>query len=279
MAKAPTSLRDKVTPIAAGAEVVACGFLGRTPVLALADGVVLVGDRRVVAHDGAVVLVARCDGKRMVTGGDDGRVVETRADGSTHLLGDEKGKWIDALALREDGSTAWSVGKTVRARDPKGEMKTHTAPSGVRGLDFAPKGYRVVLSHYNGVSLWFPNTAAEPDGLAWRGSHLDVVMSPDGKFVVSAMQENALHGWRVADKKDMRMTGYPAKTRSFSWSHDGKHLATSGAEACIVWPFETKDGPMGKGPRECGTRPSRLSRVAFHPAALVLAAEIGRAHV
>jgi WD40 repeat protein len=99
-----------------------------------------------------------------------------------------------------------------------------------------------------------------------------VTVSPDGKFCISAMQENALHGWRIADKKDMRMTGYPSKTRSFSWSHDGKWLATSGAEACIVWPFETKDGPMGKGPRECGVRPAKVTRVAFHPGALVLAA-------
>jgi hypothetical protein len=85
------------------------------------------------------------------------------------------------------------------------------------------------------------------------------------------MQENALHGWRIADKKDMRMTGYPAKTRSFSFSHDGAWMATSGAEACVVWPFQSKDGPMGKPPRECGVRPAKVSQVAFHPRALVLA--------
>jgi WD40 repeat protein len=114
--------------------------------------------------------------------------------------------------------------------------------------------------------------AAEPEFFKWAGSHLDVTVSPDGKFIVSAMQEAALHGWRVQDHKDMRMTGYPSKTRSFSWSHDGKWLATSGAEACIIWPFDSKDGPMGKGPRECGVRPARVTRVAFHPRALVLAA-------
>ena len=85
------------------------------------------------------------------------------------------------------------------------------------------------------------------------------------------MQENSLHGWRVADKRDMRMTGYPAKTRSYSWSPDGHWLATSGAEACIVWPFRDKDGPMGKAPRECGVRQAKVSRVAFHPQALVIA--------
>ncbi len=67
------------------------------------------------------------------------------------------------------------------------------------------------------------------------------------------------------------MSGYPAKTRSFSWSNDGNWLATSGAEACIVWPFKDKDGPMKKAPRECGVRPARVSRVAFHPKALVIA--------
>ena len=69
----------------------------------------------------------------------------------------------------------------------------------------------------------------------------------------------------------MRMTGYPAKSRSLSWSHDGQWLATSGADAAVIWPFKDKDGPMGKAPRECGVRQSRVTRVAFHPKALVVA--------
>ena len=85
------------------------------------------------------------------------------------------------------------------------------------------------------------------------------------------MQENALHGWRLSDSRNMRMTGYPAKTRSLSWSHDGQWLATSGADAAVVWPFKDKDGPMGKAPRECGVRAARVTQVAFHPKALVVA--------
>ena len=146
-----------------------------------------------------------------------------------------------------------------------------TAPTTARGLGFMPKGYRLAVAHYNGVSLWFPNVEAAPTVLEWKGSHLDVVASPDGRFVVSSMQENALHGWRVADSRNMRMTGYPRKTRSLSWSHDGQWLATSGADACIVWPFRDKDGPMGKAPRECGVRRAKVSQVAFHPRALVVA--------
>ena len=96
--------------------------------------------------------------------------------------------------------------------------------------------------------------------------------SPDGRFVVTTMQENSLHGWRLQpDRGHMRMSGYPGKVRSVSWSGDGHWLATSGAEAAIVWPFDSKEGPTGKAPRECGVRPARVSRVAFHPKALVLA--------
>jgi WD40 repeat protein len=143
----------------------------------------------------------------------------------------------------------------------------------VRGLCFAPKGYRLAAAHYNGATLWFPNLETKPEFLEWKGSHLDVTWSPDGRFVVTSMQENALHGWRLQpDRGTMRMSGYPAKTRSLSWSHDGKWLATSGAEAVIVWPFESKEGPMGKPPRECGVRPAKATRVAFHPRTYVLAA-------
>jgi WD40 repeat protein len=159
----------------------------------------------------------------------------------------------------------------VSARDSKGQLKTYAAPSTVRGLAFAPKGYRLALSHYNGATLWFPNTAAAPDVFEWKGSHLDVTVSSDGRFLVTSMQENALHGWGIADKRNMRMSGYPSKTRSWSWSHDGYWLATSGADACIVWPFKDKDGPMNKEPRECGVRPAKVTQAAFHPKALVVA--------
>ncbi|MBL8590868.1 MAG: WD40 repeat domain-containing protein [Methylobacteriaceae bacterium] len=269
------SLISRVAPIEAGAHVVAAAFLADAPALALADGAALLGapqaPRRIALHPEATLLVAAHDARRLVAGGDDGRVVALSADGATTLLGDEKGRWIDAVALRADGATAWSAQREVRARDAAGATRSWTAPSSVRGLAFLPKGYRLAAAHYNGVSLWFPNVAGPPEALVWKGSHLDCAVSPDGRFVVTSMQENALHGWRLADRKDMRMTGYPSKTRSFSWSHDGNWLATSGADAAIVWPFRDKDGPMGKAPSECGARPAKVSTVAFHPGALVLA--------
>ena len=299
MAQSPNdSLLRHVAPVAAGAHVVAAAFLDTTPAFALGDGTILLAGpvpQRVRAHPDAAVLVAAAGGGALFTGGDDGRVVATTPDGVPRQRADEAGRWIDALAARPDGAIAWSCGKTVRAQEaargqeaPRGQEAARgqeaqrradapppttafDAPSTVRGLAFFRKGFRLAAAHYNGVSLWYPNAVAKPDLLEWKGSHLDATVAPDGRFIITSMQENTLHGWRLPDLKNMRMAGYPAKTRSLSWSHDGEWLATSGAEASVVWPFQTKDGPMGRGPRECGVRAAKVTQVAFHPASLVLA--------
>jgi WD40 repeat protein len=272
---AATSLTAHVTPLGAGAAVAAAGFLGQVPALALEDGTVLFAspeaEQRVAAHPDASILVAVASGDKFITGGDDGRIVAVSADGAIQEIADETGIWIDALAARDDGAIAWSSGRNVRSRDQTGGIKSFATPSSVRGLAFMPKGYRIAIAHYGGATLWFPNAAAPPDLFKWKGSHLSVAVSPNGRFLATAMQENALHAWRVADQKDMRMTGYPAKTRSLSWSFDGHWLATSGADAAIIWPFKDKDGPINKAPLECGVRRAKVTCVAFHPRSLIVA--------
>ena len=270
-----SSLTEHITPYAGGAPVHDAAFLGATPVLVREDGTLDLGapsqTQRISAHADGAVLASASAGARLVTGGDDGRIVATDASGATEIIDDAAGRWIDAVAIRADGAIAWSTGKTVSARTPQGVTKHCSVPTTARGLAFAPKGYRLAVAHYNGVSLWFPNTSTPPDSFEWKGSHLDVTFSPDGRFVVTSMQENSLHGWRLADKANMRMSGYPSKVRSLAWSHDGAWLATSGADSCVVWPFRDKDGPMNKQPRECAVRKAKISRVAFHPTALLLA--------
>ena len=122
------------------------------------------------------------------------------------------------------------------------------------------------------MTLWFPNMAAKPEFLEWAGSHLGVIFSPDNKFLVTAMHEPALHGWRLADNRHMRMSGYPGRVRSMSWSAGGKGLATSGADTVIVWPFASKDGPMGKEPAMLAPLQARVSAVACHPKQDIMAA-------
>jgi WD40 repeat protein len=222
-------------------------------------------ERRVKAHDGGI-LYAASDGARIVTGGDDGRVAATDARGNTRMLAlDAKRRWIDQVAAGPDGAVAWSAGKTAFVQTQAGNEKTLELPSAAGGLAFAPKGFRLAIAHYNGATLWFPNAAAAPERLEWRGSHLGVAFSPDGKFLITAMQEPMLHGWRLADRKHMRMSGYTTKVRSLGWTADGKWLATAGSEQLVLWPFQGKDGPMAKTPRMWGAREVRVVAVACHP--------------
>ncbi len=271
------SVTDRVRPVAIGAPVTSVHFLGDTAAFVGAEeNVFLVsgeGEISPVAVHSGGILCAASDGTRIVMGGDDGKLVALSANGKATLLAtDAKRRWIDNTALHPDGAVAWSAGKTAFVRSGKGEEKSFDAPSTVGGLAFAPKGLRLAVAHYNGVTLWFPNMAAKPEFLEWAGSHLGVVFSPDNKFLVTAMHEPALHGWRLADNRHMRMSGYPGRVRSMSWSTGGKTLATSGADAVIMWPFASKDGPMGKEPAMLAPLQARGSMVACHPKQDILAA-------
>jgi WD40 repeat protein len=269
------SIAARVRSVAAGAPVVGVHFLGSTPVFVLGEEALLFapesGERRVAIHAGAI-LASVSDGRRIVSGGDDGQVIATDAAGVPAVLAtDAKRRWIDQVALGPDGAFAWSAAKTATVRTGKGEERDLEAPSTVAGLAFAPKGFRLAIAHYNGVTLWFPNAQAAPERLEWKGSHLAVAFSPDGKFLLTAMQEPMLHGWRLADGKHMRMSGYSARVRSVSWAAGGGFLATSGSEQLILWPFDGKDGPMGKQPRILAPYKARVAAVACHPRQPVVA--------
>jgi WD40 repeat protein len=271
------SVTDRVRPVAIGMPVTSVHFIGeRAAFVGAEESVAMVsadGEILPVAVHGGGILCAASDGERIVMGGDDGKLVALDASGEVTLLAtDPKRRWIDNVALHPDGAVAWSAAKTAFVRGAKGEEKSFDVPSTVGGLAFAPKGLRLAVAHYNGVTLWFPNMVATAEVLEWAGSHLSVVFSPDNKFLVTAMHEPALHGWRLADHRHMRMTGYPGRVRSMSWSAGGKALATSGADTVILWPFASKDGPMGKEPAMLAPLQARVSMVACHPKQDIFAA-------
>jgi WD40 repeat protein len=277
------SIAERTRPVAAGAPVVAGHFLRHTAVFVLGEEAILLVEpagesRRVHAHGGAILTTA-ADKQRVITGGDDGKVVATNAEGETEIVAaDPKHRWIDHVALGPDRTVAWSAGKSAFARAK--EIREFAAPSTVGGLAFLPKGFRVAVAHYNGATLWFPNAKeATPEFLEWKGSHLGATISPDGKFLVTTMQEPMLHGWRLADRKHMRMSGYTSRVTSLSWTADGDWLATSGAPQLILWPFQGKDGPMGEEPRVLAPADHRVETVACHPKDPIVAVGYGNGMV
>ncbi len=276
------SVVERTRPLAVGGAVFAAHFLGRTALFVLGEEAMVLAEpdrepRRVAVHGGAILTTA-ADNERLISGGDDGKLIATDATGGSHTLAaDPKHRWIDHVALGPDDAVAWSAGKTafVQAKDSK-QLREFEAPSTVGGLAFLPKGFRLAIAHYNGATLWFPNApAATPEKLEWKGSHLGVTVSPDGRFLVTTMQEPMLHGWRLIDRQHMRMSGYAARVTSFGWTVGGHFLATSGANQLILWPFQTKDGPMGKQPRLLSPSEQRIEVVACHPKQAVVAAGYG----
>ncbi len=263
-----------------GAFVVAARFdrAGRTAAFALGDGTLRLVEladretwREAAVHDGALLALAPDTGPRgFVSGGDDGTFRRIAADGAvSEIASFGMMKWVEQVASfpGEKGLLACSVGKQVHLFEAAGtKLKVLNHPSTVTGLAFDAKGKRIGASHYNGASLWF--VAAKTDAprlLEWKGSHTGVAIHPEGEALVTAMQENSLHGWRLSDGQHMRMSGYPAKTQAMSFTRTGKWLATSGADAMVIWPFHG-GGPMGKAPLELAGGDSVVcTQVASHP--------------
>jgi WD40 repeat protein len=286
-----------------GAFVVAARFdrAGRVAAFALGDGTLRLVDladreswREVAVHDGATLALA-AGPTGFVSGGDDGAFRRIAPDGSVGDVARFGMKWVEQVAAhpadKGHGLLACAVGKQVHLFDGAGQkLKTLDHPSSVTGFTFDAKGKRVAAAHYNGASMWFVAAKTDsPRRLEWKGSHTAIAIHPDGDALVTAMQENALHGWRLSDNQHMRMSGYPTKTHSLSFSRNGKWLASSGADAMVLWPF-FGGGPMGKAPLElAGGDGVTCTQVACHPRdemvaggfndGLVVVADIGSSRV
>ena len=241
----------------------------------LGDGCVVVGASagewpRFETHDGGLLAIAPDLADGFLSGGDDGALCRTGLDGTISSVDRFGSKWVEQVASFGDaggGLLACSVGRNLTLFGQNGEkLKELPHPSTVTGIVFDAKGKRVGASHYGGASLWFVAAKTDkPRLLEWKGSHTGITIHPAGEALVTAMQENSLHGWRLADGQHMRMSGYPGKTGSLSWSRHGKWLASAGADAIVLWPF-TGGGPMGKSPLELAQIPDIIcTQVAFHP--------------
>jgi WD40 repeat protein len=233
------------------------------------------------AHDGAVLAAAaHPSGAGIVTGGDDGALVWSR-DGAAMRLAEVAGRWIDAVAASPvSGLIAFAAGRDLHVRDvaAPGFARAFAHEKSVAALAFDAKGRRLAAATYGGIALWWARIAEQkPARLRWAGSHIGAAFSPDGRFVISAMQENAVHGWRLADGRDLNLGVYPSKVRSLAFVEDGASLAVSGANGVVLWPFAGASGPMGRQALEIGFDQSALiARVAGDAAVLAAGLDDGR---
>lgn len=211
----------------------------------------------VAAHKGAVLSLAAI-GENFISGGDDGRVIEIGPEGGTIEKARHPHRWIEQVAAIP-GGYAYAMGKDVLLSTGR-TLGPH--PSTVAG--FHVQGTKLAVAHYGGATLWDLVSEDEPVKLTWKGSHLVVSISPDGRHVATSMQEGEIHAWAIEPRRDMRMSGYPTKVRSISWSGDARLLATSGAEQMVAWPFDGA-GPEGRAPEVLAESRVLCTRAACNP--------------
>ena len=226
-------------------------------------------------HDAAVTGFAD-QGDTLFSIAQDGRLsAHDLKNGKRNTLFTSPGEWLSSLVVaRNTGMVAFAVGKkaivlpTAQSESGAQDFEFDNHPSSVSGLAFSPDGKRLAVSHYDGVTLWSLDGSDEGVTLCWKGFHIAVSWSPDGRFVVSATQERELHVWDLVTDKDFRLGGYPAKPHMLDWTTPETgpvQLVCSGADVVTAWPF----GDVGPGrlpPVEIGyVYTGRVTAVAPHP--------------
>lgn len=236
------------------------------------EGVMVSG----IAKLEATPLSAHADlgGEGILVGTDTGRLILVK-DGRQSELGHIDGAWVEAIAVHDGAARrAFSARRNLVVLDADGSevLRCDDHPSTVTGIAFSPDGAWVAAAHYGGVTVWnLAGTESDPVRLEWHGSHTSVAWSPSGAFIVTAMQDKEMHCWRWADRKSMRMSGYPSKIRNISWTADSQYLAASGADSVTSWDC-SGNGPSGKPPLEFGYVYNGIVRhVAAHPTDSVVA--------
>jgi len=228
----------------------------------------------VFQHDGAATALEPFQ-RGFVSAGQDGRVVHCHAaDAGITPLFDFGARWVDALAVHApSGCIAAAAERHLVVLDERGQVQfeTDAFPSTIAGLSFAPEGRRIAAAHLDGLSILSIDGGAQEHRLVWKGSHIGVSWSPNGRYIVSATQERELHVWDLVTLRDLRLGGYPRKIHGMQWLAKGKFLICTGADVMTAWAF-AEAGPGGRPPIEVGyVYDGLVTAVAANPARALVA--------
>lgn len=158
--------------------------------------------------------------------------------------------WVSSLAVgAENRIWAAGVGKALIfwSREKGLELNRWEGfPSTVTGLQWFPGGPLAACS-YSGVRVFSTPENPSPRHLEWQGSALEVLWSPDRKYIATVEQDRTVHLWTYPGGLDMRMGVFQTKAQGTRWIRGGRYLVTTGDLDAVVWDCGGK-GPEGRSP-------------------------------
>src|SRR5260370_7024519 len=117
-------------------------------------------------------------------------------------------------------------------------------------------------SCYGGIEVWRTDAARPVRIYGWKGSLLQLAVSPDSRTLAAATQENAIHLWDAESADDFQMSGYPAKVRAMGWRHDSRYFATGAGESLVIWDFAGA-GPQRTEPLTVAAHTASINSIEF----------------
>jgi len=223
-------------------------------------------------HEGAATCLDVSARGSVASGGHDGTV---RYEAGTSQLSDSE--WVEGVAWRPDGQRlAAACGRFVHLMDADGGglATSRGADATVTCLGWHPKGVNIAAGSYGGVEMIRGRDGTHESKFSWKGSVLELAISPDGRRLAHGNQDATVHFWDVAKRRELHMTGYSRKVRELAWRHDARYLATGGGTTITVWDFSGR-GPEGSMPLELDQHHLPVAWTGFRPHGSLLASVAG----
>ncbi|KID59995.1 Heterokaryon incompatibility protein R, partial [Metarhizium hybridum] len=219
-------------------------------------------------HGDCVRCIAfSADGTQLASGSDDMtvRIWDVQAGTAQHTLRGHT-DWIFCLDFSRTGLVAsGAADSTVRLWNaktgrPAGTLSGHWV--WVQAVSFAPNGKKLVAASGQNLYVWDLSVDNKPE--LWKrfeahgGSVSSVVLSPDGRFLVSGGEDNKVNIWDGQTYALLRtLNGHEEVINCVAFSPIGHHIASGSDDATIrVWDALT------------GNEIQKLSRSSDHVSSL-----------
>src|SRR6185369_7161824 len=143
---------------------------------------------------GTTAIGFAASGKHFASTGQDGAVSLWDVTSGKEVKKMQGGAaWVERLAwCPTENLLATAAGKKLRLWNAAGDMIREYAdhPSTIADIQWKPGEKILASAAYEVVCLWTPEQQEAVQRFSWKGSHLALAWSPDGKYIATGDQDS-----------------------------------------------------------------------------------------